>query len=81
MIMKEMAYKIEDLLVAAEKINSLQCALFEAVYNGNYSIEDYRWAFTAVNDLTYSLINQTKELEDQAFDSLGKNLEDEKQNA
>ena len=65
---KEMAYKIEDLRNDAEKINSLQNALFEAIYKGDIAISAYEWAFVAFGELTYSLLNELAELENEAFE-------------
>lgn len=65
---KEMAYKIEDLRNDAEKINSLQNTLFAAIYKGGFAISTYEWAFVALGELTYSLLNELAELENEAFE-------------
>lgn len=70
MTMKEIAYRIEALQVEAEKIDSVQKAIFAAIYQQTcYAKEDYEWAFVAFSELTFDLKNELKELKDKAFES------------
>ena len=72
---KEMAHKIEDLRIDAEKIDSLQNALFAAIYREDFAVNTYEWAFVAFGELTYSLLNELAELENEAFESIETNKE------
>ena len=72
---KEMAHKIEDLRIDAEKIDSLQNTLFAAIYRGDFAVNTYEWAFVAFGELTYSLLNELAELENEAFESIETNKE------
>ena len=54
MTVKEIAFEIENLQIEAEKVNSFQNALFEAIYGGNNAPETYEWAFVALGDYTPS---------------------------
>ena len=70
MSMKELAYKIEDLQMEAEKINSLEAALFEAIYTSqNYPLETYESAFLLFGEKIFDLKNELAELKKAAFDS------------
>lgn len=68
MTVKEIAYKIEGLQIEAEKINSFQQTLFEAIFNGNNDAGTYEWAFVAFGDMTHSLKNELKNVTDAIFE-------------
>lgn len=68
MTVKEIAYKIEDLQIKVEKINSLQNALFTAIYNESNAENTYEWAFVAFGDMTHSLKNELKNVTDELFE-------------
>lgn len=70
MTIKEIAYRIGELQIEAEKVNSMQAAIFEAIYRGNNSAEEYEWAFCALGDLTFALKNNLEDLTNKAFDNL-----------
>lgn len=72
MTLKEVVFKVEELQTEAEKINSLQLALFEAVFRGNNAPETYEWAFCVLSDLTFSIKNGLGDLKDNAFETLKK---------
>lgn len=67
MTVKEIAYKIEELQIAAEKVNSLQNALFSAIFDGNYAPETYEWAFVALGDITHALKNELNDVTKELF--------------
>lgn len=70
MTMKEIAYKIEELQIKAEKIHSLNEALFAAIYCQNeFSKKTYEWAFVSFSDMTMELRNELEDLTNKAFDS------------
>lgn len=70
MSQKEIAYKMEELKIEVEKTHSLQGALFEAIYRGNNSHEEYEWAFMVLDDLTYKVRNELAKLVDIVFENL-----------
>lgn len=70
MTIKEMAFKIEDLENQAEKINSFQNTLFEAIYKGDNAVSTYKWAFVAFGDLTHDMLKQLTELTNDVFELL-----------
>ena len=72
MTIKELAYKIENLRIIAENVNSLQMALYTAIYEGSTDVKEYEGAFNAFGDLCFSLKGKVSELEDKAFDSFRK---------
>lgn len=67
MTVKEIAFEIENLQIKAEKVNSFQNALFEAIYRGNNAPETYEWAFVALGDYTFSLKNRLNEITEELF--------------
>lgn len=69
---KEIAYRIEELQIDAEKVNSVQNALFEAIYRGSNALETYEWAFVSLGDLTFALKNNLEDLTSKVFDNLKK---------
>ena len=68
MTVKEVAYKIEELQTVAEKVNSLQSALFSAIYHGELATSSYEWAFIALGDITHALKNELDEVAKELFD-------------
>lgn len=68
MTIKEIAYKIEGLQIAAEKVNSLQNALFSAIYDGSCAPETYEWAFVALGDITLVLKNELDDVTKELFE-------------
>lgn len=73
MTMRETVFRIEELQVQAEKINSIQSAIFQAIYNGQQAVSDYEWAFCALGDLTFALKNDLEVLMNEAFDYIKQN--------
>ncbi|MDO4307226.1 MAG: hypothetical protein Q4C77_10345 [Eubacteriales bacterium] len=67
MTIKEIAYKVEDLRIEAEKINSLQNALFTAIYSESNAISTYEWAFVVLDDMTHSLKDELKIVTNELF--------------
>lgn len=73
MEMKEIAFKIEELQVKAEKISSLETALFEAIYTSKlYPLETYESAFILFGEIIFNLKNELTELKESVFDAFGK---------
>lgn len=68
MTVKEIAYELEALQIEAEKVNSFQNALFEAIYRGDNAPETYEWAFVALGDYTFSLKNRLDEATKELFE-------------
>ena len=55
MAIKELAPRVELLENEARKINSLQSALFDAIFSGPSAVSTYEWAFVVFGDLTFAL--------------------------
>ena len=53
MTIKELAYEIENLRIIAENVNSLQMALYTAIYEGSTDVKEYEGAFNAFGDLCF----------------------------
>ena len=70
MSQREIAFEIEDLQIAAEEINSMQNALFAALYESTYAKEDLRQAFRAFGGMTYKLQTDLKDLMNRAFENV-----------
>lgn len=68
MSVKKIAYELENLQNETEKIDSLQNALFEAIYNGNNAPETYEWAFVLLGDLTHEVKNRLDEVGKELFE-------------
>lgn len=64
---KNLAFKIEDLFTEAEKIDSMNEALFQAVFRGDNDPAMYEWAFIAFRNMTFELREQMKDLTDESF--------------
>lgn len=45
MTIKELAYEIENLRIMAENVNSLQMALYTAIYEGSTYVKEYEGGF------------------------------------
>lgn len=71
MSIKEIAFKLEELQITAEKVDGLQIVLWQAIYRGNIAPESYEWAFMVLGDLTYELKNELSVVMHQAFEKLG----------
>ena len=72
MTVKEIAYKLEEMQIESEKVNSLQNTLFEAIYRGDNAPEIYEWAFIVLGNLTFALANDLDKLTKAAFDNFCK---------
>lgn len=68
MTVKEIAFEIENLQIDAEKVNSFQNALFEAIYRGDNAPETYELAFVALGDYTFSLKNKLDKVTKELFE-------------
>lgn len=68
MTTKEIAFEIEELQVEAEKIHSLQNALFSAIYEGSSAPGTYEWAFIALGDLTLEVKNKLNDVTKKLFE-------------
>jgi len=68
--MKDLAYRLDELQRDAEKIESFQMALWQAIYRGDFDVKTYELAFVAFGDLTFALANNLQTLVDEAFDIL-----------
>lgn len=66
-MLKDAAYKSEELWVKSEKVDSLQMAIFQAIYKGDHNPDMYEWAFNALNDITYDLKNDLEKLMNDLF--------------
>lgn len=71
MSIKEIAFKLEELQITAEKVNDLQTVLWQAIYRGDITPESYEWAFMVLGDLTHELKNELSVVMHQAFEKLG----------
>lgn len=72
MTVKEIAFELENLQIEAEKINSLQNALFSAIYRGDFAPETYEWAFIVLGDLTFTIKNRLDEVGKELFEIMKK---------
>lgn len=70
MTIKDIAFRIEELQIDAERIDSLHLAVTEAVFNGNNAIDAYEWAFNAIGNMTFNMRKELGKLTDEAFDIL-----------
>lgn len=68
MTVNEIAFKIEELQVEAEKVDGLQKTLFAAVYEGNYALEEFEWVFVLLGQLTHALKKELDEVTKELFD-------------
>lgn len=71
MSIKEIAFKLEELQITAEKVNDLQTVLWQAIYRGDITPESYEWAFMVLGDLTHELKNELSVVMHQVFEKLG----------
>lgn len=79
MSQKEIAYKIEELQIKAEKIDSLQAALFTAVFRQeDFAVETYEWAFVLLADMTAGMKNELEELTNRAFENFRRGEKEKK---
>lgn len=69
MTVKDIAYKIEELQITAEKANSLQNALFSAIYSGNYDSKTYEWAFVILGEITHTLKEELNDIIKELFNT------------
>lgn len=77
MSQKEMAFKIEELANKAERIFSLQNALYAVFYyQEDWSIKDFQGAFILLAELTCGMLDGLEELTKNAFDNLRKDEKD-----
>lgn len=67
MTVKEIAFELENLQIEAEKIDSLQNALFSAIYRGEFAPETYEGAFIALGELTFATKNRLDEVGKELF--------------
>ena len=67
---KEIAFKIEELQIQAEKADGLQNALWQAIYCGDFNASVYEWAFVLLGDITCELKNELEILSRAAFNAL-----------
>lgn len=71
MSLKEMAYRIEEIQLNAEKADSLHKVLYDAIFQPkDSSLEDCEWAFILLGNLTYETKNELTELRDTVFGEL-----------
>ena len=71
MSQEEIAFKIEELMINAEMIHSLQNTLFTVFYcRDECPIRDSEWAFVLLGNLTGDMLDELRELTDSAFDSI-----------
>lgn len=70
MRLSEIARRVEELEIEAEKVNSLQMALFDAIFNGNSEAHSYEWAFVVLGDLTFNQQESLKKITKELFDLL-----------
>ena len=70
MMLNEVTRKIEEIEIESEKINSLQTALFDAIFNGNSEVHSYEWAFAVLGDLTFNHQENLKVMTKELFERL-----------
>lgn len=68
---KDVAFKIEELQLRAEEINSLQSALYVALYEAERAKEDFEPAFLAFGSMTQRLKTDLSDLTKRLFEQLG----------
>lgn len=73
MTQKEIAFRIEELQLSAERIHSLQNALFTAIFRQDeFSIKDFEWAFIVLGEMTFDAKEELNNLKEKAFKNLKK---------
>lgn len=74
MSQKEMAFRIEELRNSAEKLCSLQDALYAAFYHcqKELAVNDLEGAFLVMEDIAFDVMNGLNDLTKSAFDNLKK---------
>jgi len=77
MTLKDIAYKLEEIWIEAEKVDSLQIAIFQAIYKGEHNPDVYEWAFNALGDRTFSLQASLEKIVDEIFELLRKERHNE----
>ncbi|MFG6369272.1 MAG: hypothetical protein K1W16_12770 [Lachnospiraceae bacterium] len=71
MSQKEIAIKIEEVMINAEMAHSLQNTLFVAFYSQEeYSIKDFECAFSLLGNLTFSINNELKKLTNELSNNI-----------
>lgn len=70
MSIKEIAFKLEELQITAEKVNDLQTVLWQAIYRGDIAPESYEWAFMVLGDLTHELKDELSVMMKKVFEKL-----------
>lgn len=67
---KDVAFKVEELQLRAEEINSLQSALYAALYEAERAKEDFEPAFVAFGSMTMRLQKDLNILKENLFEQL-----------
>ena len=70
MDIKEMAFRVEDLSIEAEKADSMCEAIYQAIYCGENNTEVYQWAFVTFREITSDLKDEMEKLKDQVFETM-----------
>lgn len=68
---KDVAFKVEELQLRAEEINSLQSALYAALYEAERAKEDFEPAFVAFGSMTMKLQTDLSRLKEKLFEQMG----------
>ncbi len=72
MTLRETARQLEDVQIIAEKADSILLAVSEAVCGGDYSPENYRWAFDVLTEMTGNVKKKLGEMGDSILEELQK---------
>ena len=68
MAQKEIAFRIEDLETRMKMANSLQNALYTAIYGQEvFSKADFDWAFVLLGEMLHKASKELEELADRAI--------------
>lgn len=73
----EKARELEDVQIMAEKTDSMLLAVSEAVCNGNYTMDNYRWSFTVLQEMSGKLKDKLLEMAERAMEEIRKEKEQE----
>lgn len=77
MITKDIAFRIEQLQIESEKIDSLQETIFQAIFHGEINIDKYEWAFITLGEMTFDLKNSLEEMVNESFELARKEIKNE----
>lgn len=73
----ENARELQDVQIMAEKTDSVLLAVSEAVCAGTYALDNYRWSFTVLQEMSGELRDKLMEMTERAMEEIRKEKEQE----